>query len=220
MPPLFRLKLATTDSGLPSGHSGLPMGAALALLAVLGACSATATSGYSDVHVDVRSAIQAASLGPGDEFEVRVYEEPGLSGTHIVSPTGQIDYPLVGSVTVEGLVASQVAALLREKLAQGYLKHPYVTVQVKTLSSKKIFVLGEVKAPGRFAYTDNMSIVEAVTLAGGFATMAERNYAIVTRIDASGERRIPVPVDKIMQGLAVNFQVQPGDIIYVPETIL
>ena len=78
----------------------------------------------------------------------------------------------------------------------------------------------EVKAPGRFAYTDNMTIVEAVTLAGGFAAMAERNYAIVTRMDATGERRIPVPVDKIMQGLAVNFQVQPGDIIYIPETIL
>ncbi len=191
------------------------------LLGVLhGGCSATASTGYSDVHVDVRSAIQAASLGPGDEFEVRVYEETALSGPHTVSPTGQIDYPLIGTVTVEGLVASQVAALLRQKLAQGYLKHPYVTVSVKTLSSKKIFVLGEVKAPGRFAYTDNMSIVEAVTLAGGFASMAERNYAIVTRIDATGEKRIPVPVDKIMQGLAVNFQVQPGDIIYVPETIL
>ena len=170
--------------------------------------------------MDVRSAIQAASLGPGDEFDVRVYEETALSGSHVVSPTGQIDFPLVGTVTVEGLVASQVAALLRQRLAQGFLKHPYVTVQVKQLSSKKIFVLGEVKNPGRFGFTDNMTIVEAVTLAGGFASLAERNYAIVTRIEPTGERRIPVPVDKIMQGLAANFMVQPGDIIYVPETIL
>lgn len=185
-----------------------------------GACSSTASTGYTDVHVDVRSAIQAASLGPGDEFDVRVYEETALSGSHVVSPTGQIDFPLVGTVTVEGLVASQVAALLRQRLAQGFLKHPYVTVQVKQLSSKKIFVLGEVKNPGRFGFTDNMTIVEAVTLAGGFASLAERNYAIVTRIEPTGERRIPVPVDKIMQGLAANFMVQPGDIIYVPETIL
>ncbi len=206
---------------LTQASAALSLGVLLLVaLAGGGGCSATASTGYSDVHLDVRSAIQAASLGPGDEFDVRVYEEPALSGVHTVSPTGQIDYPLIGTVTVEGLVASQVAALLRQKLAQGYMRHPYVTVQVKTLSSKKIFVLGEVKTPGRFPYTDNMTIVEAVTLAGGFAIMAERNYAIVTRMDATGERRIPVPVDKIMQGLAVNFQVQPGDIIYVPETIL
>ena len=185
-----------------------------------GGCSSTASQGYADVRVDVRSAIQAATLGPGDEMDIRVYDEPALSGAHMVSPVGQIDFPLIGTITVEGLVASQVGALLRQRLAQGYLKRPFVSVQVKTLTSKKIFVMGEVKAPGRFAFTDNMSIVEAVTMAGGFSPLAERNYTIVTRMDPSGERRIPVPVDKIMQGLAANFLVQPGDIIYVPETIL
>ena len=185
-----------------------------------GGCSSTASQGYTDVRVDVRSAIQAATLGPGDELEVRVYDETALSGNHVVSPVGQIDFPLIGTITVEGLVASQVAALLRQRLAQGYLKRPFVSVQIKALTSKKIFVMGEVRAPGRFGYTDNMTIVEAVTMAGGFSPLAERNYTIVTRMDPTGERRIPVPVDKIMQGLAANFLVQPGDIIYVPETIL
>ena len=189
------------------------------LLGALG-CSSTAPSGYTDIRGDVRTAMQAASLGPGDEFEVRVYEEGGLTGNYVVSPSGQIDYPLIGTVTVEGLVASQVASLLRQRLSQGYLRNPYVVVQVKNLSSKKVFVLGEVKTPGRFQFTERMSIVEAITLAGGFNTLAERNYTIITRVDASGERRIPVPVEKIMQGLATNFLLQPGDIIYVPETIM
>jgi protein involved in polysaccharide export with SLBB domain len=67
-------------------------------LACAGACSSTATSGYSEIKTDVRSVIQSASLGPGDEFEVRVYEEPALSGQFVVSATGQVDYPLVGTI--------------------------------------------------------------------------------------------------------------------------
>lgn len=195
----------------------------MSVLAVvwLAGCSTTATLDYSNVHVDTRSAIQAASLGPGDEFEVRAYEEPAMSGQFVVSQAGQIDYPLLGTITVEGLTAAQVARLLREQLIQRRLiKNPSILVQVKTLSSKKVFVLGEVKAPGRFAFVDNMSIVEGVTLAGGFTPLAERNYAIVTRADTSGQRRIPVPVEKIMQGLAENFVLQPGDIIYIPETVM
>ncbi|MSP90302.1 MAG: polysaccharide export protein [Myxococcales bacterium] len=184
------------------------------------ACSSIAPTTYADAPADVRAAVQSAALGPGDELEVRVYDETGMSGNYLVSPSGQIDFPLVGTVTVEGLAASQVAASLRQKLAQGYLRNPSVTAQVKTLNSKKVFVLGEVKAPGRFPFTDQMSVVEAVTLAGGFGSLAEKNFAIVTRNDVSGQRRIPVPVEKIMQGLAANFVLQPGDIVYIPETVL
>ena len=186
------------------------------------ACSSTApTTGYvTEARADVGSIIQSASLGAGDEFEVRVYEEQALSGMFVVSPTGQIDYPLVGTVTVEGLVASQVGELLRKRLRQGFLRNPYVTVHVKALNSKKVFVLGEVRTPGRFQYTDHMSIVEAVTLAGGFGPMAERNYAIVTRSDGAEQHRIAVPVEKIMQGQATNFPLRPGDIVFVPETVL
>jgi len=204
----------------PLNHSLFKRWPVLAFVWLVG-CSTTATLDYSNVHIDTRSAIQAASLGPGDEFEVRAYEEPAMSGQFVVSQAGQIDYPLLGTTTVEGLTAAQVARLLREQLIQRRLiKNPSILVQVKTLSSKKVFVLGEVKTPGRFAFVDNMSIVEGVTLAGGFTQLAERNYAIVTRADTSGQRRIPVPVEKIMQGLAENFVLQPGDIVYIPETVM
>lgn len=199
---------------------GLTRGLGLIVLCGLAACSSTATSGYTQIRTDVRSVIQSASLGPGDEFEVRVYDEAALSGLFVVSATGQIDYPLVGTITVEGLAASQVADMLRRRLRQGFLRNPYVVVQVKNLNSKKVFVLGEIKSPGRFQYSERMSIVEAITLAGGFLGMAEKNYTIVTRTDIAGQHRIPVPVGKIMQGLAANFMLQPGDIVYVPETIL
>lgn len=179
-------------------------------------CSTTATSRYRDIEVDLRSAVQASSLGPRDLIQIRVYQHKDLTADFEISPTGQIDFPLVGTLTVEGLVPSQVATLVKRKLAEGYIKSPHVNVQVKAFNSKKVFVLGRVSKPGRFAYSDSMTVIEAVTLAGGFANLAERNYTIVTR----GDRRIPVPVEKIMQGLAANFRLQPGDIVYVPETIL
>lgn len=193
---------------------------AMTALWLCAACSTTATSRYAEVPINVRQSTQASSLGAGDEFEVRVYEEPGLTGAYVVSPSGQIDYPLLGSLTVEGLVPSQVAAMIRNRLAERYIRNPYVTVQVKSLSSKRVMVLGEVKAPGRFGFSDRMTVVDALTLAGGFTTLAERNFTIVTRIEGLGSQRIPVPVEKIMQGLAANFYLQPGDIVFVPETIL
>lgn len=199
--------------------AGRSLLAPLAVLLLTG-CPPAAPQTYRDVKLDVRSTMQAAALGAGDEFEVRVYEEPTLSGVYVVSPSGQIDYPLLGSLTVEGLTASQVAGLLRSRLAERYLRNPFVTVVVKALTSKKIFVLGEVRNPGRIPYTERMTIVEAITVVGGFSQLAERNYTIVTRTDASGMRRIPVPVEKIMQGVSDNFLLQPGDIVYVPETVL
>lgn len=222
MKPWFRpidtaaLRAVATSNAQKSARWVLTSLAAL----VLTGCPPAAPSTYRDIKVDVRSTIQAAALGAGDEFEVRVYEEPTLSGVYVVSPTGQIDYPLLGSLTAEGLSASQIAAMIRSRLGERYLRNPYVTVLVKSLTSKKIFVLGEVRNPGRIAYTERMSIVEAITVVGGFASLAERNYTIVTRTDASGMQRIPVPVEKIMQGRAANFLLQPGDIVYVPETVL
>ncbi len=183
-------------------------------------CPSTTPAGYAAMQLDQRASAQASALGPGDEIEVRVHEEPTLSGGWVISQAGTIDFPLLGSLTVEGLLASQAAAMIRAKLAEKYLRNPFVVVQFRTLNSKKVLVLGEVKTPGRFTYTERLSIVDAVTLAGGFTTLAERNYVIVTRSEAGATQRIPIPVEKIMQGLAANFLLQPGDIVFVPETIL
>jgi protein involved in polysaccharide export with SLBB domain len=179
-------------------------------------CSTTASGNYRDIGGDARDAVQASALGPGDEIAIRVYLHNDLEGTYTVSPVGTIMFPLVGEFTCEGLTAIELASRLRDRLAEGYLRDPQVIVTIKTFNSKKVYVLGQVRKPGRFQYADGMSVVEAVTLAGGFAPLAEKNYTIITRND----RRIPVPVEKIMQGLAKNFLLQPGDIVYIPQTIL
>ena len=86
------------------------------------------------------------------------------------------------------------------------------------LNSKKIFVFGEVQKPGTFPYEDGMSIIQAVTLAGGFTKTAAKNNSNVTRIVDGQEQKIRVPVEDIGVGKEPNFQLQPGDIVFVPES--
>ncbi|HZN93520.1 MAG TPA: SLBB domain-containing protein, partial [Myxococcales bacterium] len=103
-------------------------------------------------------------------------------------------------------------------LATRYLKHPAVSVLLREYNSKKVFVFGEVQRPGTFPFDSDMSIIQAVTLAGGFTRSAAKNSISVTRIIDGQERKIRVPVEDIGTGKERNFQLQPGDIVFVPES--
>lgn len=162
--------------------------------------------------------VSASTLGSGDLVEVRVFQEAELSGAYRVSPEGTIDFPLCGKVVVGGQTPSQAADTITACLKNGYLKRPQVTVLTREYTSKKIFILGEVQKPGTFPYEENMSIIQAVTLAGGFTKVASRNGTSVTRIVDGREQKVRVPVDDIGQGKEKNFALAPGDIIFVPES--
>ena len=161
---------------------------------------------------------EPSSLGAGDLIEVRVFQEPDLSGAFRITPEGVLDYPLCGKVRVAGMTSSQAADALTHCLAQGYLKSPQVTVLIREYNSQKVFVFGEVQKPGTFPFDQNMSIVQAITLAGGFSKSASKNNTYVTRILNGEERKIRVPVEDIGVGRAKNFLLQPGDIVFVPES--
>jgi polysaccharide export outer membrane protein len=92
-------------------------------------------------------------------------------------------------------------------------------VLVKEYNSKKIFVFGEVQKPGTFPYQDGMSVVQAVTLAGGFTKTASQNSTSVTRHVGGTETKIKVSVQDIALGKAANLTLEPGDIVYVPESL-
>ncbi len=160
---------------------------------------------------------QASTLGPGDLVEVRVFQEPDHSGVWRVSPEGTIDYPLCGKVGLAGRTSSTAADALRECLAR-YLRRPQVSVLIREYNSKKIFVFGEVQKPGTFPYDGEMSIIQAITLAGGFTKTAAQNSTNVTRLVDGQERKIRVPVEDIGVGRERNFLLQPGDIVFVPES--
>ncbi|HXN41395.1 MAG TPA: polysaccharide biosynthesis/export family protein [Myxococcaceae bacterium] len=159
-----------------------------------------------------------SSLGPGDLVEVRVFQEADLSGTYRLSPEGTVDYPLCGKVSLMGMTSSQASDVLTTCLAKGYLRKPQVSVLIREYNSKKIFVFGEVQKPGTFPYEEKMSIVQAVTLAGGFTKVASKNSTQVTRTIDGAEKKIRVPVEDIGTGRERNFFLKPGDIVFVPES--
>ena len=152
-------------------------------------CS-TNNSNYQPIPIDLANHLYlAASLGPGDIFEVRVYQDPNLSGKYRVTPEGTINFPLIGKIYVNKKTPNQVAEIIKNKLSNGYINDPYVTVYVIKYNSKKIFVLGQVQRPGTFVFEDNMNIVQAISLAGGFTKHAKTNSIIVTRKVKGVEKR-------------------------------
>ncbi len=159
------------------------------------------------------------SLGVGDSFDVRVFGEPDLSGTYKVGSEGNITFPLIGLVHVDGLDSQACAKLLADKLRQGILRDPQVTVLIKEQTSKKIYVLGQVGHPGTFSYTPSMSVVEAITVAGGFTPLAAKNDTTITRSDGNKKTIVRVPVADVGEGKAQNVYLRPGDIISVPERL-
>jgi len=109
--------------------------------------------------------------------------------------------------------------VLAEKLKQGILRDPQVTVFAKEQTSKKVYIMGQVGKPGTLSYTPSMSLVEAITLAGGFTPLAAKNDTVVTRVENGRKTIVKVPAGDIGEGRAHNFFLQPGDIISVPERI-
>lgn len=161
----------------------------------------------------------SSTLGPSDVLEVRVYQEPELSGVYQVGSAGDVIFPLCKRVEVAGLTPNEAAERLRACLAQGFMRDPQVSVLVKEYNSKKVFVFGEVQKPGTFVFEDGMSIVQAVTLAGGFTKTAAQNSTSVTRRVNGAESKMKVTVQDIALGKAPNFVLEPGDIVYVPESM-
>jgi polysaccharide export outer membrane protein len=157
------------------------------------------------------------TLGAGDLVDVRVYQEPDHSGVWAVSPEGTIDYPLCGKIHLAGLTSGTAADALRQCLAR-YLRHPDVSVAIREYNSKKVFVFGEVQKPGTFTYVEGMTIIEAITMAGGLTKLASPNGTTVARQGEGQQQKVRVPVKDIRDGQEKNFPLQPGDIVFVPES--
>lgn len=160
------------------------------------------------------------TLGPGDVFTVRVYGEEELSGSHQVAPDGTIDFPLLGSIPVQGLeppaVADELKRLLKER---DLLRDPHVSVYVEEYVSKRVSVVGAVANPGAFPLEPGMTVVQAISMAGGFSSLADRDGTVVTRRVEGDTVRYRVPVDKVTKGQAKDIEVAAGDIIFVPERL-
>jgi polysaccharide export outer membrane protein len=194
---------------------------ALALWALWTGC--LAGSAAAQAPVDYR-------VGPRDQLEVTVFGHSDLSGSYTVSADGSISFPLIGDVSVGGRTTRDIEETLAQRLADGFLKNPQVSVRVTEYRSQRVFVMGEVGRPGPVALTGSLTLLEALANAGGPSRTAGTEVIVLRRNDsrdtASGPLLIGQPgareVARIgledLQGgrLKENIALQDGDTILVP----
>lgn len=158
-------------------------------------------------------------LGPADEISIRIKGQPDYSIEKAkVSPTGYIYHVLLGEVSVAGLTINQVAERMTNDLNE-YLKNPQVSVQLVEAVSAKIGILGEVVHPGIIVLSRPMSLVDAISEAGGFADTGSKSSVQVLRQQPNGSRTtLKVNVEDILKGRAKpddNIQMRAGDLVIV-----
>ncbi len=189
----------------------------LALAASLAALVACADPPASNYPTQVKY-VEDTSIGPGDVFDIRVfYGAKEVVRSYTVGSSGEIAFPFIGKVEVTGKNQSQVEEEIRSRLADGYLKDPVVSLDLKESNSKKVSVFGEVQKPGTLGFFDGMTVIEAISQAGGFKPLARRNAVTVTRVVEGKKVKYTVPVERIAQSKADTFPMRPGDVVFVPE---
>ncbi|MGK0358930.1 MAG: protein involved in polysaccharide export with SLBB domain, partial [Bradymonadia bacterium] len=125
-----------------------------------------------------------------------------------------------GQIEAGGKSPNTLATELTQRLKDGFIRDPQVSVLIKEFNSKKVVVVGNVREPGTFRFEDDMTIVQAISLAGGLTQLAEKNGLVLTRVIDGNEKKFVVPFESIGLGRAPNVILQPGDIVFVPESWL
>lgn len=158
-------------------------------------------------------------IGPEDVVEVIVWKSPDLSKVVSVLPDGKISLPLVGEVQAVGFTAAQLKIEIEARLKE-YKESPNVSVVVQQVNSYGVYVLGEVAHAGKFQLKAYTTVLQAISLAGGFTQFASKNRIFVLRKSpATGvETRINISYDGIVSGAnsSQNIVLIPGDTVVVP----
>jgi len=150
---------------------------------------------------------QLYRLGPNDALGIEVFDESDLSTETTVSGHGTIKFPLLGELRVAGMTVKEVEEDLTERLKAGYLKNPKVTVSIRKY--RNFYVSGEARRPGAFSYREGITVLKAITLAGGWTDRAVKDKAKIHRM-VNGQQQI------IFVGM--EEAIQPDDILIVPES--
>ena len=159
-------------------------------------------------------------IGPEDVLEIAVWKNADLSRQVQVRPDGRISFPLLGDISAVGKTPVQ----LTEEISAGlrtYMENPTISIMVKDVNSYQIYVLGEVSKPGKYPLKSKTTLLQGITVAGGFTAMAARNKIVVFRFTKDGEglTKLKASYDDIVvrDGSNQNIELKPGDQIVVPS---
>jgi len=156
-------------------------------------------------------------MGPMDILEIQVWKEPDFSRQVLVRPDGKISLPLIGDIPASGMNTMDLKDLLIEKL-KGFIDNPEVTVIVLESHSKNFYIIGNVNRPGTYPLSPQMTVLQALSAAGGLGEWADKDKIRIIRRSGGKEEIIPFDYDKVISGknLEQNILLEPNDTIIVP----
>jgi len=156
-------------------------------------------------------------IGQGDMLEVFVWRNEQLSRQVTVRPDGKISLPLIQDLQAEGLTVLQLKDQITRQLKQ-YVQNPTVTVIISRIGSYKISVLGKVASPGVYSINTRTTLLEAISLAGGFTEWANKRKITLIRNEGGISKKIRINYNKIVSGKdpSQNTTLKRGDTIVVP----
>src|SRR5580698_7048317 len=202
---------------LPPGNLSLAMRVLVLFALTLAACQGVPTANYPSVPPDFD--VTKLALGPGDKVELTIYFGGGKESkaTYTLDGSGQMEVQYIGAVDAAGKDPNVVRDEIQHRLADGYLVNPGVSLSVAERNSLKCSVFGQVAHSGTIKFTPHMTIVEAIAQSGGFAPLARKNFVQVTRKIGDHKETYELPVEAIGEGKRPNFELMPGDQVFVPE---
>jgi polysaccharide export outer membrane protein len=160
-------------------------------------------------------------VGPGDQIEVFVWQNPDLSVNVPVRPDGKISTPLNEDMVAVGKTPSQLAHDIEMKLSE-YVRSPHVNVIVVKPDSvfSQVKVIGQVVHPQAIAYRQGMTVLDAVLAVGGLSEYAAGNRARIVRMVNGKETDLPLKLNALVNGgdMSQNLLLKPGDVLVVPES--
>jgi polysaccharide export outer membrane protein len=156
-------------------------------------------------------------IGPDDQLSVVFWREKDMSGDVVVRPDGKISLPLLNDIQAAGLTPDQ----LREKLAQAaskYVEDTTVTVVVRQINSRKVFITGSVTHPGTYPLNNPMTVLQLIAVAGGLGEWADQKNITIMRVENGRPTTYHFNYREVAQGrnLTQNIQLKPGDTVIVP----
>jgi polysaccharide export outer membrane protein len=159
----------------------------------------------SVVSASSKTEVHDYLLGAGDHIQILVFNEPDLSMKLIIDSSGNIIYPLIGKLQLAGKSPNQVAINIRNRLKDGYINHPMVTVSM--LEFRPVYVSGEVKTPGSYEYQPGLTVEKIIAVAGGFTDRADRSDIDLRRSNG-----------QLLKDVIVTQAISPGDTVIIDQS--
>lgn len=185
-----------------------------------GAAPGSAPSPAGSMPMGMGAANGDYVLKPGDTVEMIIYREPDLTIRSRIGKDSLVQLPLLGEVKLGGMTIRNATALIRNKYNADYLVEPQIYLNISAYNTRKFTIIGQVGRPGSYEFGggEELGLLEAIGMAGGFTRIADRGHVLIKRREGDSIKTFKVNAKKLADAGVDQFVIQSGDVINVGES--